>query len=128
MRKILVLLTIVALGFVLINRQRLYLRDPLGAVYRNNVKQEGARVFINYSNDVLVQAGKGPEIEEYLVQTWNGVPGLPGQMTCLQGMACLATADHAPMVPMLGASRAEMTPRQVSFVDDSRMAVKIVLR
>ena len=128
MRTILVFLTLLAVTFIAINRQRLYLRDPLGAVYRNDVKQESARVFINYSNDVLVQQGDATRMVQYLVQGWNGVPGVPAELKCVQGMVCLAPADHAPMVPLLGASRALMTNRQVSFTDEMKTAVRVTLR
>jgi hypothetical protein len=128
MRRILVMLTLALVVFFIIDRQRIYLRDPLGVVYHNDVKQEGARVFINYSNDVLVQTGDLDHMQQVLVQSWSGVPGVPDELKCLQQLACLSQADHAPMVSWPGATTAKMTNRQVSYVDGDGTRVRIVLR
>ncbi|NYF78500.1 hypothetical protein [Granulicella arctica] len=128
MRTILLVLTLVAVGYVAINRQRIYVRDPLGAVYRNEAKVDGAKVFINYSNDVLLQMGDGMQMEEYLVQGWNKMPGTPTELRCLQGLVCLTEADHAPMEPSVGASEAAMTNREVSFAENRATTFRITLR
>jgi hypothetical protein len=128
MKKLLLLLTVALVAFIAINRQRIYLRDPLGAVYRSEVKQDGAWVFINYNNDVLVQSGGITTIAEYLVQGWNGVPASPVEMKCVLGLACLAQADHAAAVPIEGASKAEMTNQEVSFADGDKAEIRIKLR
>ena len=128
MKKLLLLLTLALVVFIAISRERIYLRDPLGAVYRSGVKQDGAWVFINYSNDVLVQSGGITTIAEYLVQGWNGIPATPVEMKCVLGMACLAQSDHAAAVPIDGASNAVMTNREVTFVDGDKAAIQIKLR
>lgn len=128
MRTTFLLIALLIVGFIVINRERIYLRDPLAAVYKDEVKVDGAEVFINYSNDVLVQVGHHMQMEEYLVQEWNGIPGVPVELRCLQGIACHAVADHAPTVPIAGATKAEMTNRQVSFRDGSGAAIRITLR
>ena len=128
MRKLLLLLTVALVVFIAVNRQRIYLRDPLASVYRSEVKQDGAWVFINYNNDVLVQSGGITTIAEYLVQGWNEVPATPVEMQCVLGMACLAQDDHAAAVPVGGASKAEMTNREVSFLDADKAEVRIKLR
>ena len=128
MKKLLLLLTVALVIFIGINRQRIYLRDPLGTVYRSEVKQDGAWVFINYNNDVLVQSGGITTIAEYLVQGWNEVPATPVEMKCVLGLACLAQEDHAAAVPLDGASKAEMTNQEVSFVDGEQAEVRIKLR
>jgi hypothetical protein len=46
-----VLLVVIAAVY----RQRLFLRDPLDKVERNGIRVDGASVFINYYNDVLIQ-------------------------------------------------------------------------
>jgi hypothetical protein len=128
MGKILAVVTLFLVIFVALNRQRIYLRDPLAAVYHNEVKEDGARVFINYSNDVLVQSGDFTHTKEILVQGWNGVPGIPVEMLCLQGLACLAQANHAPMVGWSGARTAVMTSKQISFEDGDGTSIRITLR
>ena len=116
---------LLALGFavfVWVYRERLFLRNPLGAVERNGVRQDGSRVFINYSNDVLVQNG-GKWI---LVQGWDGVAGVPARLNCVQGLACMTEADHAE-VAMIGKG-VEMSSQVVTFVDDEGVAVRVTLR
>ena len=116
---------LLALGFavfVWVYRERLFLRNPLGAVERNGVKQDGARVFINYSNDVLVQ-DRGRWV---LVQGWDVVAGIPAQLNCVQGLACMTEADHAEMTAV--GKGAEMSSQLVTFVDDEGVAVRVTLR
>ena len=55
MRKILIVGTLLLVVFVAVFRQRIFVRDPLGKVERNGVAQDGARLYINYSNDVMVE-------------------------------------------------------------------------
>ncbi len=130
MRKVLLVLTVLLVGFVAVNRQRIYLRDPLGTVTRDGVKAADARVFLNYSNDVLVQVGSakdGRTVEEFLAQGWNGLVGVPQQLTCLQAMACLTEADHAPMIPVAGAGRAMVGSRETVFTERG-VTVRVGLR
>jgi hypothetical protein len=122
------LLTLLVVVLVALNRNRLFLRDPLGEVERSDTRVADARVFINYSNDVLVQAGS----QIYLVQAWNSTPGVPMKFTCMQGLLCLTDQDQATSLPLrVGDRIAEsvvMTNREVSFVDGAGMRVRIKLR
>ena len=129
MKKVLVLLFVVFMAFVLVNRQRLFLRDLLGKVERNGVKVEGAKVFINFSNDVLVEEPGASY--RYLVQGWDKRPGAPKSLHCLSGMACMTDAERADTVPLGGAGyqpNVQMSNREVSFVDTTGAAVKVTLR
>jgi hypothetical protein len=128
MRRIVLLVTVFLVAFIAINRQRIYLRDPLGKVYRNEVKQDGAWVFINYSNDVLVESSEFPHAPQFLVQNWDKLPGVPMEMKCLLNMACLAEKDRQPMQSWHGARTATMTNREVSFVDGDDTRVWVTLR
>lgn len=129
MRKLLLLLFIVFVAFVAINRQRLFLRDPLATVYRNSVPVDGARVYINYFNDIFVEEpGEG---RTWIVQNWNKVPGTPAAITCLHGMACLTDADHASATPLGSASYqpgTQMSDREVSFNDGYGIGIRVTLR
>ena len=122
MRKIFSLLMLALVVFVCMNRQRVFLRDPLGSVERDGVKQAGARVFINFTSDVLVQDGS----RWMLVQGWSGVTGVPARMNCLQGLACMTEADHAEVVPL--GKKVEMSNGLVRFVDGEGAAVRVTLR
>ena len=109
-------------------RQRLFLRDPLGKVERNGMRVDGARVFINYYNDVLIQSADGGQ--PYLVQR-GSVPGTPAKLSCLRGMVCWTEADSAATVPL---GRVDYRPnlmmnsKEVTFQDGNDDGVRVVLR
>ena len=85
MRKFILLLVVLAVVFVVWKRQRLYVRDPLGSVVRNGVKEQGAQVLINYSDDVLLQNYNAP-MYVTLVQHGDRV-GTPVEMHCVAYVA-----------------------------------------
>jgi hypothetical protein len=145
MKTFLLLAFVMLLALILVNRQRVYVRDPLATVYRNDIKQSGVQVFINYSNDVLIEQDAQPAYRT-LVQEWNKMPGTPVMLRCLRWMACLADADHATTYPLgwngdhapsypidrkhIGRydPRVAMTSRAVSFVDGDGATVRVKLR
>jgi hypothetical protein len=129
MKKFLVVLLGAFLVLLVVNRQKLFLRDPLGRVERNGMRVAGAQVYINYSNDVLVEDTERGE--RYLVQRWNMVPGLPTRLGCVKRIACWTEGDRAGSVPLGGAGyhpKVEMSNREVSFVDGDGVPVKVTLR
>jgi hypothetical protein len=129
LRKILSLAVLLLIVVVAVFRQRIFLRDPLGKVERNGVAIDGARLFINFSNDVLVEE-PGTE-RRYLVQGWSGVAGLPKILGCVQGLVCWTDADHATVFPLNGrgaGTRAVMSAKEVTFVDENGAAVRVELR
>ena len=128
MRRVLLLLTLLLVAFIAINRQRIYLRDPLASVERDAVQVKGARVFINYSNDILVQTGSWTRMEQFVVQGWNREAGVPAVMRCVQGMACLAETDRVPIVETLSVGEAAMSSREVSFNEQDRTTISVRLR
>jgi len=118
MKKIILLLVLLFIIFVAYNRQRLYLRDPFGGVTRGTQetgnKEKGAQVFINYSNDVLVENDNAPA---YLlvVQRDNHI-GTPVQLKCIHWLVCLADADPVPLLlPLQGAVVETMTNKLVTY-------------
>jgi hypothetical protein len=132
--KTLIVLFLLVLGLILLNRQKVFVRDPLATVYRNEVKQSGVEVFINYSNDVLMQREGDSGSYWTLVQGWNKVPGTPALLRCLRWMACLTDADHATTLPVAGNgkgkydARVSMTSRELSFVEGDGAALRVDLR
>jgi len=128
-RRILVVGTLLLVIFVAVFRQRIFLRDPLGKMERNGVAVDGARLFINFSNDVLVE--EPGTARRYLVQEWSGVPGVPQILGCIQGLACWTDADHAAVFPLDGrgaGSRALMSAKEVTFTDETGARVLVKLR
>ena len=127
--KVLIGLFVLFAAVLVASRQRLFVRDPLAKVERNGVEVEGARVFINYSNDVLVEE---PGLaKRYMVQHWNMRPGVPQTLSCVRWMACWTEADRAQSVPLGGDGyqpKVEMSSRMVWFLDGSGVPVKVTLR
>ena len=127
MKKIILLLVVVAVVFVVWSRQRLYVRDPLGSVMRDGVKEAGAQVLINYSNDVLVQNYNAP-MYVLLVQHGDRV-GTPAEMHCVAYVACLMDADEPAFVMTEeGAKVSTMTGKVVAYRDAKGRNVVVTLR
>jgi hypothetical protein len=129
LRKILIVGTLLLAVFVAVFRQRIFVRDPLGKVERNAVALDGKRLYINYSNDVLVEDSEKHTF--VLVQGWSMVPGVPQHLFCFTGLLCWTDADRATVFPVEGVggkTRAVMTAKEVTFVDESGAGVRVTLR
>ena len=123
MRGLLLVLTLVLVLFIAVERERLFLRDPLATVTRDGVKDGEAKALINFSNDVLLEDGAGGRMRVYLAQNWNDAVIVPAVLKCLGTMVCLTDADHASGAPVVAGSRGQrepfvgvtMTNRRVEF-------------
>ena len=128
MRRLLLLITLVLIVLIAVYRDRLYLRDPLGKLTRDGVAQADARVFINFENDVLVQEKGGTEM--FVVQHWNQLEAVPSDLTCIQGLLCIAPADR--LIDTAGTTltrkQAGMTDRAVDFIDSNGHPVHVTIR
>lgn len=125
MRKLILLSVVVLIALAILYHDRIYLRDPLGKVARNGVAVPDARVFINYSNDILVQEDSGRRM--FVVQNYNRLPGSPAGLNCIQGMLCITPSDEAVPGTADPGKQADMSDREVSFTDllGSRVHVQI---
>ncbi|MEO6805986.1 MAG: hypothetical protein ABI286_02860 [Edaphobacter sp.] len=129
MRKILIVVVLLLAVFVVVFRQRIFMRDPLGKVERNGVAQDSSRLFINYSNDVLIE--DSAQHRFVLVQGWSGLPGVPQHLFCFTGLMCWTDADRAAVFPVegvVGRTHAVMNAKEVTFVDESGANVRVILR
>lgn len=129
MRRFLVIVALVVVVFVVMLRQRLFVRDPLGKVERSGVAEDGARVYVNYSNDVLVE--EPGTARRYLVQGWSALPGVPQHLGCLTGLLCWTDADEAAVFPLAGVggrTKAAMSAKEVTFVDETGAGVRVEIR
>ena len=129
MNRILDVGTLLLVIFVAVFRQRIFLRDPLGKMERNGVAVDGARLYINFSNDVLVE--EPGTARRYLVQGWSAMPGVPQILGCVQGLACWTDADHASVYPLDGrgaGAKAAMSAKEVTFADETGAKVRVQLR
>ena len=129
LRTILIVGTVLLIVFVAVFRQQIFIRDPLGKVERNGVAQDAARLYIDYSNDVLVEDAAANR--RYLVEGWNGVPGMPKHLACLTALVCWTDATEAQVFP-LGSHpnqvRAVMSAKEVTFADETGAAMRVQLR
>ena len=134
MKRILLVVFVVIMAFIWVNRQRVYVRDPLATVYKNDVQQSGVQVFMNYSNDVLLEQDEHQGGYRILVQGWNKMPGTPAVMRCIRWTACMLDADEAVTIPIEWNGkgkydpRVTMTSREVSFVDGDGATMRVTLR
>lgn len=127
MRRFLLLSSVALFVFVAVYRQRIFLRDPLAKVYRDGVWQQGIRVYINYSNDILVEGSADHPF--YMVQNWNRLPGVPRSLTCMHAMLCWSDHDRATLLPLAeSAGPATMSDREVSFRQGNDSTVRVTLR
>ena len=128
--RILAFLALMALAFVY--RHRIYLRIPMASVYRNNVKQMGVQVYLNYSLDLLLDKDDEPGSYRTLIQSWSHMPGTPTELKCIRWVACLTDADRASTIPMFDSGSASYDPqvtmnsREVSFVDRDGATIHVV--
>jgi hypothetical protein len=119
--------------FLVVNRERLYVRDPAARVYRSSVKQSDVQVFINYSADVLLEKDTLPNPYRVLVQDWDRAPGTPITLSCIRWVACMTAQDNAPILPLHGPGPGKYDPNVlmsdhvVSFVngDGAQMIVEL---
>lgn len=137
MKKLLGFVVLALMIFVIVFRQRVFLRDPLATVTRDGHKQGDVRVMINYSNDILMNDNSAATHRIYLVEGWNKVPQfLASTLRCINGVACMTDADQASGAPVPQGSRGRrppfegvtMTNKKVEFVDEDGALVEVTLR
>jgi hypothetical protein len=126
-KKVLLLIVVVLAVFAVYNRQRLYVRDPLANVTRDGVEEKGVQVYINYSNDVLLENDNPPR---YATLLQKGQPlGSPRVIQCVHWLACLTEADVAPVLVRTRDQHIEaMTAKAATFRDDAGREAVVTLR
>ena len=138
MKKILLLMLLVVIVPIAVNRRRIYVRDPMATVYRNDAKQSSVQVFISVTGDVLLWREEEPRESRILVQAWNKMPGTPERLTCLHWIACLTNADRASIIPLDWNSygtkhgtydpKVSMSSREVTYRDADGTTMHVELR
>jgi hypothetical protein len=124
-KKLIALLVILLVVFVVVQRKRVFVRDPLASVTRAGEKVDGEQVYINYYNDVLLE-NDNPPMLVMVVQKGQPV-GIPTKLRCIHWLACLTDADAASALP-LNASVQSMSNKTVQFRDDSGQPWVVTLR
>jgi hypothetical protein len=114
-KKLIALLVILLVVFVVVERKRVYVRDPLANVTRAGDKVSGEQVYINFYNDVLLE-NDNPPMLVMIVEKGQPV-GVPTKLRCIHWLACLTDADAATALP-LNASVQSMSGKSVRFHDE----------
>ena len=126
MKKLILLLVLLFIIFVAYNRQRLYLRDPFGGVTHNGVKEEGTQVFINYSNEVLLENDHAPAYIKVIQH--NDHIGVPVSLKCVHFIVCLADANPVPLLlPETNATIESMDAKAIAL-KEGKQQTTIALR
>ncbi len=136
MRRLLLLLLLGLIVFVALERQRLFVWDPLAKVTRDGAAVGDVRVMINYTNDLLLDDRSAGKKRLYLVQHWDKIVRAPAQLRCVQLLGCMTDADQATGTAIPIGSRGRrapfegvtMTDRRVEFVDEDGALVNVNLR
>ena len=124
MKKLIALLLLALIVFVVVERQRVFVRDPLASVLRDGAKVDGEHVYINFANDVLLEHDSPPML---VLLAQKGQPlGVPTKLRCIHWLACLTDADVATTMPV-GGSTPVMSSKTVAFRDQDgrRWVVKL---
>jgi hypothetical protein len=126
LKRWIVLLVVVLGAFAAYNRNRLFVRDPLGSVTRDGVKESGAQVFVNYANEALIE-NDNPPMYLTLIEHGDRI-GVPTKINCIHFLVCLLDADPATLVaaPRSGAVEI-MDAREVRY-RVGRQQVVVALR
>jgi hypothetical protein len=134
MKTVSLFLLIVAVVWAVFNRERIYVRDPVAKVYRNDTKQSGFEVYINASNDVLMQQDLGDRTtSRTILQHWDKIPSTPQSLVCLPWLVCLADADHPAVMPRVSGGKNAVDPqvvmngRTITYVDPANGRIRVQL-
>jgi hypothetical protein len=126
LKKLLLLVVLAFVVFVVVFRERLFLRDPLAHLTRDAVREDGAQIYINYSNDVLVE-NDNPPMYTLIVQHGQHV-GTPQTLHCIHWMACMTDANVATLSSTMNVLVTQMTGVHVEFSDPKGHDVRVRLR
>jgi hypothetical protein len=115
-KKLIALLVVLLVVFVVVERKRVFVRDPLASVTRAGEKVSGEQVYINFYNDVLLENDNPPML---VMVVEKGQPvGVPTKLRCIHWLACLTDADAASALP-LNAKVQSMSSKAVRFQDEN---------
>jgi len=124
-KKLIALLVILLVIFVVVERKRVFVRDPLASVTRAGDKVSGEQVYINFYNDVLLENDNPPML---VMTVEKGQPiGVPTKLRCIHWLACLTDADNPSALP-LGAIIQSMDNKLVLFRDENNQQWVVNLR
>ncbi|QMV18816.1 hypothetical protein GOB94_09075 [Granulicella sp. 5B5] len=97
-------------------RQQIYVRDFRASVTRNGVVEDGAQVFFNLNDDVLLENDNAPM---YITLLQHDMPVRePARLNCVHFFVCFVANDGATLVGSDdGARLLQMSKDQVTYRD-----------
>jgi hypothetical protein len=125
MKKLFILLLVPACVWVYLHREQIYFHDVIAKVFVDGVRHADVDAYINAANDVLLISPPPPPTM-LLVRHGDAAPVIPGTLTCLHWVACLAE-DHDGISTSEHDARIVMGPRVVTFVNDAGKTVRVEL-
>ena len=119
----LLVLTMVAFYY----RRQIYVRDFRATVTRNGAVEDGAQVFFNLNDDVLLENDNAPM---YITLLQHDMPvRVPMQLNCIHFFVCFVAKDGATwMGSDDGARLLQMTNEQVTYRDSEGKTAVVSLR
>ena len=127
MGKLIALMVLGLVVFVAVERDKLFVRDPLAHVTRDGAPESGAQVFINFRNDVLVENDSQPLYVE-LIQAGQPI-GTPKVSVCVHWVMCLMDSYPATLIATsAGARILSMDAKTVDFIDTPHKDTVVTLR
>lgn len=126
MKKLLVVIVVLIAVFVVVERHKLFVRDPMAKVTLDGQAVSEVRVYINFDNDVIVEHTVDP-VTLTIVQHDQHL-GLPQYLHCLRWTACLTRGYPAELVATMKGPIVQMTGKTVEYKDDEGHDVVVTLR
>jgi len=115
-KKLIALLVILLIVYVVVERKRVFVRDPLASVTRAGQKVDGEQVYINFYNDALLE-NDNPPMLVMLVEKGQPV-GVPTDLRCAHWLACLTDSKPSSNLP-LNATVQSMSRKTINFRDQN---------
>jgi hypothetical protein len=127
MKRWLLLLFLLVALFAFYERAHLYVRDFTATVTRNGVKEDGAQVFFNLTDDVLLE-NDNPPMYITLIQH-DKLVGEPAQLNCIHFFICLVAQDGATVPGSEQGARVQsMSKTGIAFRDDKKRNTIVTFR
>lgn len=126
MKKLILVLVVLFAVFVIVERHKLFLRDPLAKVTLDGQQISDTRVYINIDNDVMVEHTVEPVL--LVVAQHEQHLGLPQFLHCLRWTACLTDAYPATLVTPGKGPIVQMSSKVVEWKSDAGKDVVVTLR
>lgn len=126
MKKLLLIVIVLLVAFIVVERHKLFVRDPLAKVTLDGQPVADMRVYINFDNDVMLEHTVEPV--SLVIAQHDQHLGLPQFLHCLRWTACLTRGYPAELVTPMKGPIVQMTNKVVEYKDDDGHDMVVTLR